>query len=65
MPKQEFRFLGNPYTPERLDWMGSEMAEELNVKKVVFNLDGGGVFIVEHDLIRKHHTSYFAEEFRP
>lgn len=48
---------GIKYTQKRLDFIGTEVAEEINVKAVIFQLDDG-VFIVEHDPMRKHHRSY-------
>lgn len=54
---KEMTLNGTKYTQKRLDFIGTEIAEEINVKAVIFWLDDC-VFIVEHDPMRRHHRSY-------
>lgn len=50
-------FDGIEIDERRLDYVGTEIAEELNVKKVQLVLDDGRVFEVEHDPVRSMHRS--------
>ncbi len=62
------RLGGIDYTEKSLDFVGTQVAEEINVKSVAFALDIENIdtpsltdvkmFIVEHDPIRKTHRSY-------
>ena len=53
-----YQFDGMTLTKNRLDSLCTQVAEEINVKAVIFNLDDGRSFWVEHDPVRNHHKVF-------
>ncbi|MBI2851414.1 MAG: hypothetical protein HYX80_10345 [Chloroflexi bacterium] len=47
---------GIDYNEAQLEHAGTQIAEELNLKKVQIILDDNRIFVVEHDPVLKHHS---------